>query len=197
MNHKILPLMAAGCLLAACTDKAPQLSEEQLQELVASIPDHQFDPENAPAFTDEYFAALCTAWELPDGGLGEIGNDEFLYYFVCGNDPCESHQSKLHQMTTVGDTLLVSFDILHQYEHEPDSHTLKLVTAQGQWQIADYDNTLAEMKAYIAEQRTYLRSDEYRAAAQAILDDPEADEDWKQAVIDELEEVKTYLETHP
>lgn len=190
-------MTAAVCLLLSCTDKAPQLTEEQLQEIIACVPDHGFDESNAPAFTAEYFTALRQAWEIPDGGLGEIGTNEFLYYFVCGNDPCETHSGKLNQTNTVGDTTLVQFDILHQYERPSDPHTLKLVLAQGQWQIADYDNTLTMMKEYVISQRAYLLSDEYHTAAQTILDDPEASDEWKQAVINELEEVKAYFEAHP
>lgn len=192
-KRNIIILLMAACLLPACTNKAAELNEEQLQEIIKCIPDHGIEDIPSDAFTEEYYSALDEAWSIPDGGLGEIGNNEFLFYFVCGNDPCESHRGKLGEVTMKGDTTIVHFDIVHEEDRGTDPHTLKLVMNNGQWLIADYDNTLAEMKEYVTTQREYLRSEEFTSAAQEMLNDPEVDEEWKNGIREELQSVQDYF----
>ena len=172
-----------------------ELTEERFQELVASIPDHGIQHSPASSFSSDYYLTLQQAWKIPDGGLGGIGNGEFLYYFVCGNDPCDTHSGKLKAVSITGDTAFVKFDIIHSQWGEPQNkpHTFKLVVENGQWVIADYDQTLQEMKDYLKTQTAYLRSKAYHAHAQEILNDTEAGEEWKSAVRNELGTVEEYF----
>jgi hypothetical protein len=186
--------------LSACKNHVPanqvkpELTEERFQELVSSIPDHGKKFESY--YTPEYSAALHDAWEIPDGGVGEIGNDEFLWYFVCGNDPCEMHSGRLDSLEIVGDTAFVKFEIIHRYGDKAP-HTFKLVVRDSLWIIADYDTTLSEMKNYLKSQRLYLKSDYYKSSAEEILANPEAHDDWKESVREELKAVDEYFREHP
>lgn len=47
------------------------------------IPDHKR--------VDEY-ESLAAAWDIPDWLDGEMGNEEFLFYFITGNDPSDRQQ---------------------------------------------------------------------------------------------------------
>ena len=173
----------------------PELTEERFQEFVSSIPNHEMKQDSC--FTQEYSKVWHDAWNIPDGGLGEIGMNEFLFYFVCGNDPCESHSGKLDSVSIVGDTAFVDFEIKHMWDRENTHHTFKLVVCDSQWVIADFDTTLSEMTNYLKEQREYLKSDEYKRSADGILNDSTASEDWKEMVRKELKAVDEYFQKNP
>ena len=180
-------------MLAVNCSKYPELTGEQFQELVASLPDHYVKLDTA-LYTPEYYNAWTESWIIPGGGLGDMGFEEFLFYFVCGNDPCPKHTGKLISMKTEADTAYVDFNIIHRASQTP--HTLKLVVRNGRWVIADLDQTLTEMQTYLQKQPVYLQSKEYRDYAQSILDNPQASDEWKDLVRDELKEVEEYLSTH-
>lgn len=188
-----------GSLSAASEAQTlPELTDERFQELVGAIPEHTMLTNPESTLTKEYYDAFMSAVELPSGGLGDIGNDEWLYYFVCGNDPCESHKGELLSSDVKGDTLYVKFNIIHTIEgRDKEPHNFKLVAQNGELVIADYDGTLAQLKDYILEQRDYLRSDEFKKTAKAILDNPDNEEFYKEAVRKELNEVKEYFKLHP
>lgn len=171
-------------------------SDSLLNVLVHAIPDQGMENSPEEMFSPLYYATLSEAWEIPDGGLGGLGNGVFLYYFVCDNGSCDDHSGKLKSIALHGDSAIMKFDILHPIGTICE-HSFKLFYREGQWLIADYDNTLAKMQKYIADQRVYLLSDEYNAEAQAILENPEAGEDWKKAVSSELESVRRYFEKRP
>lgn len=175
----------------------PTLTEERCQELVLAIPDHgeSYDPENN--LSRVYYSTWKKAMEIPGGGLGDIGNDEFLSYFVCGNDPCETHSATIESIKLDGDKAVVQFYINHSYDIGDNPHrTFKLSVENGRWVISDYDDTLKDMMYYIIDQRDYLSSDEYKKAAETILSDTETEDDWKDIVRKELESVKTYFDNN-
>lgn len=176
----------------------PELTDERLQELVAAIPEHKDLNNPESTLTQEYHDAYTSAVAVPGGGLGDIGSDEWLFYFVCGNDPCSTHTGELLSSEVKGDTMYVKFNIKHEYEdRQKEPHDLKLVVQNGKLVIADFDGTLAKMKKYILEQRDYLRSDEFKNTAKEILDNPDNSEDYKASVRNELKEVKEYFQLHP
>ena len=217
MKKKLVVLFAGAVLLASCNRNGSDnqmgtgtevdsvecvsaseqvLTEKRFQELVASIPDHGIKNSPASSFTPEYYATLQRAWKIPDGGLGEIGNGEFLYYFVCGNDPCDTHSGQLKEVSVKGDTAFVKFYIVHEPMREPqkEQHSFKLVMDKGRWVIADYDRTLREMKDYLKAQDVYLHSKEYWNEANRILNDAASGEEWKAAVRKEMKSVLEYFQ---
>ena len=194
MKTGFILVIASALFVANCNQsKYPELTAEHFQKLVAGLPDHYVELDTA-LYTPEYYNAWTESWIIPGGGLGDMGFEEFLFYFVCGNDPCPKHTGKLISMKTEADTAYVDFNIIHRASQTP--HTLKLVVRNGSWVIADLDQTLSAMQDYLVEQREYLQSKKFRDYAQSILDDPKAGDDWKNLVRDELKEVEKYLSTH-
>lgn len=196
MYNNLIILATSAMVLVSCGGKVPkqempELTAERFQQLASNIPDHIVIGDSA-FFTPEYYNAWQNAMAIPDGGLGGIGMNEFMFYFVCGNDPCDSHQYKLDSVSMVGDTALVDFQIIHS-RGNGQPHTFKLVLCDGQWIIADYDTTLSEMKNYLKEQRAFLKSDEYKGYADEILNDTAASDEWKEQVRKELKEVDEYF----
>ena len=177
---------------------ADVLTDDRFQTLVSSLPDHGLKGSPRKLYTKEFYDVLVEAYAIPGGGLVDIGNDEFLYYLVCGNDPCETHSGQLKDIVLDGDTAYVEFNIVHTNVCEPIIlHTMKLVLNYGKWIIADYDDNLAEIRKYIVEQREYLRSAEYKEQAAQILNDPKMEEDLKDRAREELREVEKYFREYP
>ena len=194
MNIKsIAALMSVSLLFAASCGRTvkPELTDERLQEFVASLPDHIINLDSV-YYTTEYYNAWQDAINVPSDGLCDIGSEECLLYLVCGNDPCESHSGKLDQMSVKADTAYVDFRIIHRGGDETP-HTLKLVVRNAQWVIADYDQTLTMLHNYLIEQRAYLQSDEFKKRAESILNDPKASDDWKECVRRELKTIENYF----
>ena len=194
MNIKnIATLMVVSLLVATSCGRTvnPELTDERLQEIVASLPDHIINLDSV-YYTTEYYHAWQDAIDVPSDGLCDIGSEEDLWYLVCGNDPCESHSGKLDHMSVKADTAYVDFKIIHRGGNETP-HTLKLVVRNTQWVIADYDQTLTMLHNYLIEQRAYLQSDEFKERAESILNGPKASDDWKECVRRELKTIESYF----
>ena len=189
----IAALMVFSLLVATSCGRTvnPELTDERLQEIVSSLPDHIINLDSV-YYTSEYYHAWQDAIDVPSDGLCGIGSEECLWYLVCGNDPCESHSGKLDRMSVKADTAYVDFKITHRGGDE-SPHTLKLVVRDAKWVIADYDQTLAMLHNYVKEQRAYLQSNEFKASAESILNDPEASDDWKECVRRELKTIERYF----
>ena len=56
-----------------------------LEALCKFIPDHGLKVEARKYLTEDYFNAYSEAFEAPTGSYGEIGEGEWLFYFVSGN----------------------------------------------------------------------------------------------------------------
>ena len=202
MNKNLIFLVVSALALVSCGNRVskqelPELTEERFQELASNIPDHIRNKLSESFFTAEYCAAWQEAWNIPDGGLGGIGMNEFMFYFVCGNGPCDSHQYKLDSVSIIGDTAFVDFEIVHMWDRGNTPHTFKLVVCNSQWVIADYDTTLSEMTNYLKEQKIFLKSEEFKGYADEILNDTTAREEMKERVRKELKEVDEYFKLHP
>ncbi|MCQ2258033.1 MAG: hypothetical protein MJZ41_08590 [Bacteroidaceae bacterium] len=179
------------------TAPAVEITENRLQVLLNSIA-YRDENDGDKNFTDDFYTSWTKAVEIPPAGLGDIGGGEFLWYLVCGNDPCETHTVKMKSAEVKGDTAYVKFNIMHPSHSEENDlpHNFKLVLRDGEWVVADYDNNLNTMKNYYSSQLNYLRSSELRETANHILDDPEASEDWKNNVRYEMKEIEEYLKKH-
>lgn len=192
---RIVPMFLCGLVFASCGGNGakPEFNEAKLQEFVSKLPDH-FTNLNLDStyYTSEYYHAWQDACELPSDGLCDIGSEEVLFYFVCGNDPCKSHSGKLDGMKVKGDTAYVDFKIVHRWGEETP-HSMKLVVRDAQWVIANYDQTLSILHDYLKETTAYLQSDEFKSAAQSILDNPNASDGYKDCVRRSLKKVEDYF----
>lgn len=77
----LLPLVSCGQPKVNLTDRA--------LELCQYIPDHVLKPEAKEAMTPEFFLALSEAFDAPVADFEEIGDNEWLWYFVTGNGGSE------------------------------------------------------------------------------------------------------------
>lgn len=158
-----------------------EITLDELTHLILSIPEHGFKEETSWAFTPEYLNVLREAWAVPDCGIGEpLGFGEWLCYFVSGNGDA-THNFRIKSVDIVDGEAIVKMK-------SQLNNTLKLHLIDGDWKIADFDNTLSEMKKYILKQRKYFRSEEwfeYLEASKPYCKSPK-----------EIESLKEYVEDY-
>ena len=65
-------------------------------ELCQYIPDHVLNPDAKEAMTPEFFHALSEVFEAPVADYLEIGDNEWLWYFVTGNGGGEARLAELY-----------------------------------------------------------------------------------------------------
>lgn len=142
--------------------------EEVIFSLIAAIPDHGIHDSPEYAFTAEYYSLLIEAWAIPNDCPGEIGSNEWLFYFTSGNGDGWDHVENV-TTTMDGNQAIVNYDCVYSYPNTPnDHHKMILEFKDHEWIIADYDNTKSELLKYIREQRAYFRSAKWPAHLQSL-----------------------------
>ncbi len=153
MNTKVIIAAAIALTAMGCNQVDTSEITKSVEELVQFIPDHQKpQPSAQQAFTPEYWNLLNQAWQIPMPE-GEIGNEEFLFYFIEGNGDCGPTSGK-HQVNAV-ETKITSdtsayevFEYVHPNGNK-DRHKMMLVKQQGKWIIDDFDSTKQQLKEYV------------------------------------------------
>lgn len=192
-NRTFLFILALLGTLVGCdwTHKAPPPTQEEIIHLIAAIPDHQFFEKTKDCYTDEYYRALKKAWAVPSDGLGEIGSDEWLYYFITGNDDCNDF--RIDNISTVSHGRHATVQFVSTSCQTPSTHTMELIYHKKAWVIADYDTTLAALKNYVVEQTKYFRQPQW----QQKLDEALADPNWAEMARERQHEVEHFLSLQP
>lgn len=164
-------------------------SAEQFLELLKAIPDHGINPGSEEYFTPQYYSLLQQAWAVPSDAIGQIGSDDWLYYFVSGNGDWDGQFNySITRCADSGNFVLIEF-YLNQSGQERE-HTLTLLRQGSRWLIADYDNTLQQMQQYIHKQCQYFQSEEWRNYLSTILS---ADDSFSQEARQRQKEVEEWL----
>lgn len=98
----VLPLLLLSGTNGFCRqwDKESASSPNDVEYLLEKarmafhrIPDHKRVDEAAkPFMSADLYESLAAAWDVPDWLDGEMGNEEFLFYFITGNDPSDRQQ---------------------------------------------------------------------------------------------------------
>lgn len=150
------------------TAQLPQMSEEEMKDYVVNvilpiIPDHGIDnKENLKKYaTPSLSSVLIEAFDMPEMYPGEIGDEEFLYYFVSGNDMEEgAGKAKVNSLFVDGS------DATANVTWAGSKHLLYLVrdSKTGIWQLDDFDNQKKEVENYVKTGRKYYESGEYKNA---------------------------------
>lgn len=122
------------------------------------IPDHKKVDEAAePYMTADLYESLAAAYDVPSWPHGEIGNDEFLYYFITGNDPSDRQQI---ESATLVDAQQGRYIVEVKYREFWGSYaaqtlssiSLVLVNENGNILLDDFDRTKQWCKQYILEE---------------------------------------------
>ena len=161
-------LIILSILLPAFSWAQPKQDlSERVLELCQYIPDHGLKPEAKDYLTPEFFRVLSEAFDAPVVDYGEIGDNEWLSYFVTGNgggDPYYGIKSvsriskdKATAVITVRETWEGEFIDTEQDARE---YGISLKRVNGQWLLDDFDGKKAECVDYIKEMRAKYESGE-------------------------------------
>ena len=163
-------LVRTVLLANGVTFDSSAISFAEISRLILAIPDHYAPDTAAWAFTDEYHSLLREAWTMPSDGLGDMGSEESLFYFVNTNGEIRN-QFVVESVDVANDSAVVTFGRFFSYEviemdNLYDSVSYHLVHEPDGWKIADYiadfGSTRKHLRNYILQQRRFFRSDEWQ-----------------------------------
>jgi hypothetical protein len=162
---RILICLCAIFPIISCAQPKEDLSERVL-ELCQFIPDHGLNPEARDYMTPEFFGALSEAFDAPVVDYGEIGDNEWLWYFVTGNDAA-TPEFTVKSISLVDETHAVATiavqnrsDVTQELFDEVAEYPVEMVRVDGQWLLDDFDGKKAECLDYIKEMRGKYKSGE-------------------------------------
>lgn len=148
-----------------------KLSEEDLAyrvlELCRYIPDHVLKPEAKEAMTPEFFRALSEAFDAPVADYMEIGDNEWLWYFVTGNGGSEPVYGVKSVSLTSKDSARAVITVRQSWEgvidpkENPKEYVVMLKRTNGRWLLDDFDGKKAECLAYVRDVREKYASGKY------------------------------------
>lgn len=196
--RKPLLLMALALLPLAACNPGQKKVEDRALELCAYIPDHGLS-ENADKYlTDSYMRAYQEAMDIPEWVeyAGEIGEKEFLFYFVSGNGNAEPEYRLLEVRMTDKEHAEADVEIIPKWEDgtvDEDSvrkGTMKLVLKGGEWLLDDFDGTKEQCQAFVRKTRAELESG---AALDSLKTSGWVEEDYLERFQDDVDQFfKTY-----
>ena len=168
-------LFVIGLVLAVVGCDKNDLADRTL-ELCQYIPDHRLNPEAEKAMTPECVRALSEAFEAPVADFCEIGDNEWLFYFVTGNGGGEPVYS-VKSISRTGKTTAQAIILVRLMwedgsfaEGADKEYELLLKCVKGQWLLDDFDHKKAECRSYVQQVREkyvsgyyvkYLESSDY------------------------------------
>ena len=178
----------------SCCQPKTFLTDRTL-ELCQYIPDHVLKPEAKDAMTPEFFQALSEAYDAPVADYMEIGDNEWLWYFVTGNDGSEpvygvksvskTAKNKAQALITVRQKA----DDREEPDAEAKEYEVQLKFVDGQWLLDDFDDKKAACRAYVREVRE-------KYASGAYVKYLESSEDLKEFVPDFLSRVEAFYDKY-
>ncbi|MBQ1637797.1 MAG: peptide deformylase, partial [Bacteroidales bacterium] len=128
----------------------------QIESLCQFIPDHGLRDNAAYYLTPSYYDLYNRCFELPKDP-DDIGDGEFLYYFVSGNGGAKP----IFQMEEISfpdkENAIAKIRVTEDWSEfggglgDSRTGTLKLVLQDGFWKIDDWDGTRALCEEYLKE----------------------------------------------
>ena len=174
----------------SCCQPKTFLTDRTL-ELCQYIPDHVLKPEAKEAMTPDFFRALSEAFNAPVADYGEIGDNEWLWYFVTGNGGSEPVYSVKAVSQTDKDSARAIITVRQKWEdgsfaeEYTKEYEVLLKRVDGQWLLDDFDGKKAACQAYVRQVREKYASGEYVKYLESA-------EDLKEYVPDFQERVKDF-----
>jgi len=163
---RVLALLFLLFPVLSCCQPKTFLTDRTL-ELCQYIPDHVLKPEAKEAMTPDFFRALSEAFNAPVADYGEIGDNEWLWYFVTGNGGSEPVYSVKSVSQTDKDSARAIITVRQKWEdgsfaeEDTKEYEVLLKRVDGQWLLDDFDGKKAACQAYVRQVREKYASGEY------------------------------------
>lgn len=144
-------------IASAVQDPSDNEIIEAAKNAFSSIPDHdKVGAEAMNHMTPELYEVLCAAWDVPQWVDGEIGNEEFLYYFLTGNGGSFVKGIKSAKVVSgEKDINKVEVDYIEDWGDSTTESTilLTLVKKGEKWLLDDFgDDIKNTCRSYIMEE---------------------------------------------
>ena len=117
--------------------------------------------------TPEFFRALSEAFDAPVADYMEIGDNEWLWYFVTGNGGSEPVYGVKSVSLTSKDSARAVITVRQSWEgvidpkENPKEYVVMLKRVNGRWLLDDFDGKKAECLAYVRDVREKYASGKY------------------------------------
>ena len=149
----------------SCAQPKQGLSERAL-ELCQYIPDHGLNPEAEDHMTPEFYRVLSEAFDAPVVDYGEIGDNEWLWYFVTGNEAA-TPVFAIKSLSLVEETRAKAIvtvrtlsDVTQEFFGKISEYPIEMVRVNGKWLLDDFDGKKAECVDYVRMMRAQYKSGE-------------------------------------
>ncbi|MBO6077160.1 MAG: hypothetical protein J6P66_00215 [Bacteroidaceae bacterium] len=154
---RILTIIIAAALLAACSDTQKQLIS-RAEELCRYIPDHELLEKSKEFMTPDFYAVLDTMfYRLP---AHEAMDHEWLYYFVTGNGGTIADYTVTGVQKTDKTHAVATISVRQKWEDgsfdettDIEEHQLYMEKVSGQWLMCDFDEHKQDCIRYIENNR--------------------------------------------
>ena len=134
--------------LTSCGNRSKKALETIVLDMCKYIPDHGLREDAKDNLTASYYDAYSGALDAIPYSDGMIGDEEFLYYFVSGQDG--EPVFTVNSVEKKGDNLLAKITI-----QDNSAHTVKLVKDGGRYLLDDFDDTKQQCLDYIKSHGKY------------------------------------------
>ena len=149
----------------SCAQPKEDLTERVL-ELCEYIPDHFLNPGAEDYMTPEFYHALSEAFAAPVADYGEIGDNEWLWYFVTGNGGSTPYYSvkSISRPSKDAATAIINVKDVWDEEKGPEGegkdYKVSLKRIDGEWLLDDFDGKKKECIQYVKKMRAKYKSGE-------------------------------------
>ena len=164
---EVLPYLSSDVLrnILGYKDCTKELSTRAL-ELCRYIPDHGVIDDSERFMTPDFFRAVSEAFDAPEGFYGEIGDNEWLFYFVTGQEGFPYYRVKdvfmVDEDTAIADITVnpIIYEISNKPLDEVHDHQIEMKRIDGKWLLSDFDKVKQKCFDYVKEMRRKYKTGE-------------------------------------
>ena len=131
--------------VTSCGSRSGKNLNALVLDMCKYIPDHGLRDDARDNLTQSYFEAYSGALNAVPDNSGMIGDEEFLYYFVSGQDG--EPEFKVESVERKGDSLIAKITL-----QDKTAHVVRLVKDNGRYLLDDFDDTKKQCLDFIVSQ---------------------------------------------
>ena len=138
-------VVTALLTVTSCGSRSGKNLSALVLDMCKYIPDHGLRDDARENLTQSYYDAYSGALNAVPDNSGMIGDEEFLYYFVSGQD--DEPEFKVESVEQKGDSLIAKITL-----QDNTAHVVRLVKDGGRYLLDDFDDTKKQCLDFIVSQ---------------------------------------------
>lgn len=143
------------------------LTNDVVLRLFAGMPDHYYNEGTAKATTPEFYKLIVLGFDAPSDAPGGIGSEEWLWYWVTGQEEdldatikvvkitqsenAPTQASAIVSRTDYGDTKKFEMQLVAMPDPDDENQLV--------WRVEDFDGNKAKLIKYIDDQYELFKKD--------------------------------------